>query len=312
MKMPPHKIFALRDYLGPELKGRTISDARRVVSLTTILEETCLVGRFSELAGRSVLLAVADQLISAIAMMEIDGVARRMLLCPPDLDADHVNTLIEDADIDAVVTDQPTRWADAGIYLVMAVRPPVRPAAKIKTARATEWLMLTSDTSGVSNIVRHTMEGLTGTIAAQGPARDTPPVWATFDDIRRYGGLQILLRAILDGGSMVLSEPGEPIADYVARLQAGGVTRISGTPSHWRKLLMSGSGSRFSPRHVRLSGEIADQALLDDLRRAFPAASIDHAYASTETGVDFVVNDGLEGFPANMTGGNRDAVTMKI
>ncbi len=101
---------------------------------------------------------------------------------------------------------------------------------------------------------------------------------------------------------MVLSEPGEPIADHVARLNASGVTHISGTPSHWRKLLMSGSASGFSPRYVRLSGEIADQAVLDGLSRAFPAASIGHAYASTEAGVGFAVNDGLEGFPAGMVG----------
>lgn len=295
--MSPHKIFALRDYLSSELKGRTISDARRVVSLTNILEETCLVGRFGELAGRSVLLAVADQLISAIAMTEIDGVARRMLLCPPDLDADHVKTLIEDADIDAVVTDQPARWADAGIYLVMAARPPVRPAARIKTAHATEWLVLTSGTSGVSNIVCHTLERLTGAIAAEGPARDTPPVWATFDDIRRYGGLQIFLRAIIDGGSVVLSEPEEPVTNYVARLQARGVTHISGAPSHWRKLLISGPLSELSPRYVRLSGEVADQATLDGLRRAFPAASIDHADTSAEADVGFAVNDASNAFP---------------
>src|ERR1700736_2631362 len=142
--MPPRKIFALRDYLGPELKGRTISDARRVVSLSNILEETCLVGRFGQLAGRSVLLAVTDQLISAIAMTEIDGVARRMLLCPPDLNADHFNALIEDAEIDAIVTDQPARWADAGVDLVVADRTPARSAAKSKTEHATDWLMLTS------------------------------------------------------------------------------------------------------------------------------------------------------------------------
>ena len=51
MKMSPREIFALRDYLGPELKGRTISDARQLVSLTDILEQTCLVGRFGELVG---------------------------------------------------------------------------------------------------------------------------------------------------------------------------------------------------------------------------------------------------------------------
>jgi acyl-coenzyme A synthetase/AMP-(fatty) acid ligase len=75
---------------------------------------------------------------------------------------------------------------------------------------------------------------------------------------------------------------------------------------------MSGSAAGFSPRYVRLSGEIADQAVLDGLSRAFPSASIGHAYASTEAGVGFAVNDGLEGFPASMIGGNRDGVEMKV
>jgi acyl-CoA synthetase (AMP-forming)/AMP-acid ligase II len=315
MKMSPREVFALRDYLGPELTGRTISDARRTVSLTTILGETCLADRLGELSGRSVLLAVADQLISAIAMTEIDGVARRMLLCPPDLDAAHIQTLIENADIEAVVTDQPARWTDAGVYLVIPARVPV-PAApktrKMQTERATEWLMLTSGTSGAPKIVSHTLEGLTGAIVADGPTRGGAAVWATFYDIRRYGGLQIFLRAIIGGGSMVLSEPGEPIADHVARLRAGGVTHISGTPSHWRKLLMSGSAAGFAPGYVRLSGEIADQAVLDGLSRAFPAASIGHAYASTEAGVGFAVNDGLEGFPVALIGESRDGVEMKV
>jgi acyl-coenzyme A synthetase/AMP-(fatty) acid ligase len=102
------------------------------------------------------------------------------------------------------------------------------------------------------------------------------------------------------------------VADYVARLRDKAVTHISGTPSHWRKLLMSGAASGFAPRYVRLSGEIADQAVLDGLSRAFPAASIGHAYASTEAGVGFAVNDGLEGFPAEMIGTNRDGVEMKV
>jgi non-ribosomal peptide synthetase component F len=145
--------------------------------------------------------------------------------------------------------------------------------------------MPTSGTLGVPKIVGHTLEALTGAIVADRPARSALPVWATFDDIRRDGGLQIWLRAILDGGSMVLSEPNEPIADYVARLNARGVTHISGTPSHWRKLLMSGWASGFSPHYVHLSGEVADPAVLDGLSRAFPEASIGHAYASTEAGV---------------------------
>ncbi len=310
--MSPREIFALRDYLSPELQGRTLSDARQSVSLTDILTHSCLARPARELSGRSVLLAFSGQLLSAIAMIELDGIARRILLCPPDLNPDHVQALISDADIDAIVTDQPLRWSDAGVYLIIGAHLPERAAAKTRTERATEWLMLTSGTSGVPKIVSHTLEGLTGAIVADGPLRSASAVWATFYDIRRYGGLQIFLRAVIGGGSMVLSEPGEAIADHVARLAARGVTHISGTPSHWRKLLMSGAASHFSPRYVRLSGEIADQAVLDGLAHAFPGASIGHAYASTEAGVGFAVNDGREGFPASLIGPNRDGVEMKV
>src|SRR5882724_6924718 len=246
MKMSPREIFALREYLDPNLKGRTLSNPRRVISLTDIAGETCLKGRLGELSGRSVLLAVGGQLLAALAMLEIDGVARRMLLCPPDLNADHIQALLEDAEIDAVVTEQPARWVASGIGLVVAADEMLQPASRAPTERATEWLMLTSGTSGVPKIVGHTLEGLCGAIVADGPARGAPPVWATFYDIRRYGGLQIFLRAIIGGGSMVLSAYGEQLADHIARLNARGVTHISGTPSHWRKLLMSGSASGFA------------------------------------------------------------------
>jgi acyl-coenzyme A synthetase/AMP-(fatty) acid ligase len=52
--------------------------------------------------------------------------------------------------------------------------------------------------------------------------------------------------------------------------------------------------------------------VLDGLKAAFPNSSIGHAYASTEAGVGFAVNDGLEGFPADYVGVNRNGVEMKI
>jgi acyl-CoA synthetase (AMP-forming)/AMP-acid ligase II len=309
--MSLREIFALRDHLGAELTGRTLSDAHTSVSLTDILSQTVLAGRLRELTGRSVLLKVSDQLRSGLAMIELDGIGRRMLLCPPDLNPTHLGALIADAGIDAVVTDEPDRWAGTGIALVVTAQLPLVSTVPVQTERATEWLMLTSGTSGVPKIVGHTLEALTGAIVAEDPARGPAPVWATFYDIRRYGGLQIFLRAILSGGSMVLSDPHEALADHVTRLSARGVSHISGTPSHWRKLLMSGSAAKFGPRYVRLSGEIADQAVLDGLKTAFPQASVGHAYASTEAGVGFAVNDGLEGFPADYLG-NRNGVEMKV
>jgi acyl-coenzyme A synthetase/AMP-(fatty) acid ligase len=309
--MSPPEFQALRGSLGAEHRNRTLSDARQLLSLTTILGQTCLADRLGELAGRSVLLAVADQLTSAIAITEIDGVARRMLLCPPDINSEHFPSLIADAAIDAVVTDDKAKWTGSGIDLIVEARALSRAKTPAQTTRATEWLMLTSGTSGAPKIVGHSLSGLTGAIVRDDIGRDAPPVWATFYDIRRYGGLQIFLRAVIGGGSMVLSDPGEPITDYVARLRDRGVTHISGTPSHWRKLLMSGAAARFAPRYVRLSGEIADQAVLDGLKKQFPEASIGHAYASTEAGVGFAVNDGLEGFPASLVG-RRDGVEMKV
>jgi acyl-coenzyme A synthetase/AMP-(fatty) acid ligase len=306
------EISALREYLDPEMKGRTISDVRHVVSLTEILRHSCLVGRSRDLSGRSVLIATSEQMLSALAMIELDGIARRMLLCPPDLDPDRIQALLQNAEIDAVVTDQPLRRCDAGKYLVVGVGLPERAAVGWNTERATEWLMLTSGTSGLPKIVGHTLDGLAGAIIAEGPARHPNATWATFYDIRRYGGLQIFLRATIGGGSMVLSDPGEAVADHVARLSACGVTHVSGTPSHWRKLLMSRAAANFSPSYVRLSGEIADQAVLDGLAGAFPHASIGHAYASTEAGVGFAVDDGREGFPADLIGPNRDGVEMKV
>jgi len=44
---------------------------------------------------------------------------------------------------------------------------------------------------------------------------------------------------------------------------------------------------------------IADQAILNNLRSFFPHAKIGHAFATTEAGVVFAVNDGLMGFPAS-------------
>ena len=40
-------------------------------------------------------------------------------------------------------------------------------------------------------------------------------VWSTFYDIRRYGGLQIYLRAVLSGSPLVLSSAGEPTREFL-------------------------------------------------------------------------------------------------
>ncbi len=158
----------------------------------------------------------------ALAMTEIDGVARRMLLCPPDLNTDHVQALIEDADIDAIVTDHLSRWTDAGVYLVLGAHSPARARpARRKTLRATEWLMLTSGTSGGAENRRPYPGGADRRdCRGRSGARRSACLGDFSTTSAATAALQIFLRAIIGGGSMVLSEPGEALADHVARLRA--------------------------------------------------------------------------------------------
>jgi len=74
---------------------------------------------------------------------------------------------------------------------------------------------------------------------------------------------------------------------------------------------MSEQARRIDPDYVRLSGEIADDSVLAALRALYPCARVEHAYASTEAGVAFAVDDGKAGFPAAWLD-NDGAVRMRI
>jgi acyl-coenzyme A synthetase/AMP-(fatty) acid ligase len=180
-----------------------------------------------------------------------------------------------------------------------------------RPTQATDWVLLTSGTTGAPKLVLHSLASLAGGLPRQ-PATAGSSVWSTFYDIRRYGGLQIFLRAVLSGSPLVLSSATEPPRDFLARAGRAGVTHMSGTPSHWRRALMSGAASLIAPQYVRLSGEIADQAVLDGLRGAYPTARIAHAFASTEAGVAFDVGDGRAGFPAELVGQGSGQVDMRV
>jgi len=304
------EVQPLRRYLELEAADRFFDRAVQV-RVGDLVRGTSLGGGLAGLAGRSVLIATSSQLTSALALIELDGVARRITILPPDVDRAHLNALVADAEIDAVVIDDEGRRGSYNLPICVVCSPGIAPLTEsVPAAVGTEWILLTSGTTGVPKMVVHSLAGLAAAIA---PRTDNEPmVWGTFYDIRRYGGLQIFLRAVLGGASLILSSAGEPVADHLARLARHGVTHLSGTPSHWRRALMSPEIGKIAPRYVRLSGEISDQAILDNLRAAFPRASIGHAYASTEAGVGFAVNDGLAGFPASFLDGVHDGVEMKI
>jgi len=282
------------------------------VTLADLAHASSLGGRLEQLRGRTVLLAIKDQLTAALAMIELDGVAQRMVLCPPDLLPAHLPGVIKGAGVNACVRDAaPRDTTGLGIEPCMTSEPKLLPGEVTRRrSHATEWILLTSGTTGAPKLVLHDLASLTSALAGQPSAPDTI-VWSTWYDIRRYGGLQIFLRAV-HAGSLVLSDPAESVIDFLARAAAARVTHISGTPSHWRRALMSGAAGTISPRYVRLSGEIADQAVLDSLRAAYPHATIAHAFASTEAGVGFEVRDGLAGFPATMVSAPGSSVQLSV
>lgn len=284
---------------------------RHIVPLAELAQATSLGGRLEELRDRSVVLLTKDQLTAALALIELDGVAARMVLCPPDLPPEHLPAVVRDAEADACVVDEETTTGGAAVPTRVDARPHLtRTGMPPRFSRATEWVLLTSGTTGAPKLVLHTLESLTSALPAGARAPADTLVWSTFYDIRRYGGLQVFLRGV-HAGSLVLSDPAEPVSDFLSRAATAGVTHISGTPSHWRRALMSGAAATIAPRYVRLSGEIADQPILDSLRAAYPAATVAHAFASTEAGVAFEVRDGHAGFPVALVGA-PGAVELRV
>ena len=264
----------------------------------------------ADLRGRTVLLAAMDPFAAAALMIQLDGTARRIVLCPPDLSREHLGYVARTAGAEMIVTDEPLpAEADAAGCAVLRCGRKLAPIGIDGGGQAeTEWILLTSGTTGAPKLVQHTLATLSGAIdACDGRGN----VWSTFYDIRRYGGLQIFLRAVLTGASLLVRDAGQELVDFLVWAGKCGVNQINGTPSHWRKVMISGAADRFAPEYVRLSGEIADQGVLNQLRAQYPQAKISHAFASTEAGVVFEVDDGRMGFRQAILDGSRP-VEMKV
>ena len=269
--MPHGEVRSLRDWLDDTADdcGRHLFGRNAQVALAELAHGSSLDIDLSKLQGRSVLIATREQLTAALALIELDGVARRLVLVPPDVPREQLATVIADAGIDALLCDDETRRrsracaacdlpaADRAARRVPSIgsRPNGCCSPPAPPARRKWWCTAWPALSGAIK---------------RSESRDGTVVWGTFYDIRRYGGLQIFLRALHDGGSLVLSDAKEPVGDFLVRLGARGVTHMSGTPSHWRRALMSPAARAMAPRYVRLSGEIADQAILDNLAAFYP------------------------------------------
>jgi hypothetical protein len=107
MNTPPQALASIRDKLAdaPEALQRFLWGPTAAVCLGHVLNRTSLASRVTEAAGRSVLIATRDQFAAALTLIELDGVARRLIVCAPDLGPEHLPAIIAKAHVDVVLTD---------------------------------------------------------------------------------------------------------------------------------------------------------------------------------------------------------------
>ena len=182
-------------------------------------------------------------------------------------------------------------------------QPGKSPATASASGNEPRIVLLTSGTTGTPKAVMHSWESLSR------PVRTTPGLhgsrWLLTFAPHLYAGLQVFLHAWLNQGTLVLLPPGwtpEAALETMAEQRVG---YVSATPSFWRYVLLSTTRDqqrRCELIQITLGGESTDQALLDRLKAAFPAARLVHIYATTELGRCFSVTDGREGFPAAWLG----------
>ncbi len=227
-------------------------------------------------------------------LLALDGRVRGILMLAPTLPSEALSTLMADVAATALVSDR----ADLeGAIAPEAIATEDGSAGRREASiAATTWFMTTSGTTGIPKVVHHTLESLSRSIRMPRPD-GRAPVWGLLYEPSRFAGLQVVLQALLGGGTLVAPEPDAAWSQRLAFLKECGCTHLSATPTLWRKLLMSSEADGQSLRQITLGGEIADASVLKALAAKYPQARITHIYASTEVGVGFSVNDGLPGFP---------------
>lgn len=155
------------------------------------------------------------------------------------------------------------------------------------------WL-LTSGTTGRPSRVAHDFESLT-TVASEQPPRR----WLCAYAPGSYAWWQVVTLALRHPDQAIVTVEQEQLSAWPIIARDAQVTAVSGTPTFWRLGLLRESAALTEARitQATLGGEPVDQAVLDAVADALPAARVSWIYASSEAGASIAVHDGRAGFP---------------
>src|SRR5580704_3681151 len=131
-KMPSPEAGFLRKWLEAEgdSSERHLWAREATVELGALANGSALVGGRASLYDRSVLVATRSQLTAALTLIELDGMASRLILLPPDVPAAQMAAVLADAEIDAAVIDADSDLgALIGLPLQVMCRPTILPTA---------------------------------------------------------------------------------------------------------------------------------------------------------------------------------------
>lgn len=174
--------------------------------------------------------------------------------------------------------------------------------------------VLTSGTTGLPKLIPHTAESLNTFDRVRSLDAHS---WFVPYQIGSYAWYQMVaLGLFVEGQRLVLPRSQELMESFRQALRREQITAVSSTPTFWRQAAMSIDLEVFKASAVTsisLGGEVVDQAILDFLSTTFPAASIKHIYASSETGAAIIVSDGQAGFDVSVIKESDDVpVSIRI
>jgi acyl-CoA synthetase (AMP-forming)/AMP-acid ligase II len=220
-------------------------------------------------------------------LIALDGFASKILLLPPCMEDGPRESILSDGGFSVLIGDDGLQES-----------PSSHSRAPFEVE--TQWLFTTSGTSGTPRVFSHTLRTLSLTAKTSSTSAMSYR-WGLTYQPHRFAGVQVIVQALLSGSPLVI--PGDTdLAGQLIQFAKHGVNCLSATPSQWRLYLIQGSIGDCPLKQITLGGEIADQAILTALKKAFPKARIVHVYASTEAGVGFSVTDGMAGFPSAWLG----------